>query len=371
MEFTCKIEDLKNAIAIVAPAIAARPSHPVLANILIRADEDSQSVTLIAFDLSVALHAAIDASVKYEGRITVPGTLFKDMISRQPSGLMEFELKETDEAKRISITFPSGNAEISAMDADEFPAIAEVLGTPLSLPAAAFSRMLGDVIYASSSEEQKQILNGVCVTISGGEVEFAGIDGHRLAKNAIAIEEEVPEARFVIHRKSAEGLFKLASKDGMISIMQDSRQVLVSGSRWLCVSRLLEGDFPNYSQLIPRQFEHTAAFDREELLGAVDRVSVIPDSHETVILQFTGNGRCRISCKSSEAGKVEEWVDVEGVSPFKIAFNRKYFADALKHFHQEKIELNMNSPTSPAVINAIGDADTKLALVMPIQIREL
>lgn len=369
MEFTCKVEELRNAVAIVAPALPSRASHPVLANILIQADESTQIVTLIAFDLSVALHAAIDASVKYSGRITVPGTLFKDLISRQASGVMQFDLKEEDESKRIVLSFHTGSAEISGMDATEFPAIEEVGGDALEIPGSALSEMLADTIYTASNDPLKQVLSGICVTIDGEKIECAAIDGHRLAKSAISVKDDNPESRFVIHKKTAAELLKLAMGEEKIHLKQDGRQVFVSGSRWLLVSRLLEGQFPNYPQLIPRQFAHTAIFDRKELLEAINRVSVVPDWHEVVVFRF-GSGQCSVSCKASGVGRVEEWVDADGGPPFAIAFHRKYVSDTLKRFEQEKVELNINTETSPTIFNEIGNS-ARLALIMPIQVRDL
>jgi DNA polymerase-3 subunit beta len=390
MKFTCAQSDLNANLSLVSRGVPSRPTHPILANILLTVDADTQTVSLTGFDLSLGIRATMAAEIIEAGNLTLPAKLLGDIVSRLPQGEITIATAtEDDEEILTTIESASGSFQIRAMAATEYPELPIIdEGQTLSLPVAVFGDGLKGALFASSADETKQILTGVHIRTSGSNdapaesLEFAATDGHRLAvvQTSLEAQEEVSGenlANFAltIPARALRELEKmLSSKEDsdMVSLQFDETQIIFDlGDRRL-TSRKLEGSYPAYEQLIPNKFSRTLAVDRKRLIGGLELVSVLADQKNNLV-KFTldsDKGQLSLAVDAKDVGKAREVMPAEitGES-IEIAFNVKYLMDGLKALAAQEIKIHLNESTQPVIFTPLGGLKMTY-LVMPVQIRE-
>jgi DNA polymerase-3 subunit beta len=363
MHITINQAALNQAIGLVSRAIPQKPGHPILANILLVADVGSQSVQLTGFDNSIGIRSSIDAMVLEGGQYCIPAKLFGDLVSRLTAPI---ELTIADQMIRLV----SGRAqlEIAYLDPEQYPALPLPEEAAIEIPADDLLAGLRTVMPCVCSDETKQLLTGIKITSNNDGVEFAATDGHRLAIYRCA--SEIDMAGMILPGKAAQAIIAMvdAAKDAVEFTVCD-RQVLFRCGNQSIVSRTLEGQYPNYNQLLPKQFARSIVVDRKVLSSALSRIAVIADQKNHVVKLAVESGVMTISCEAQDVGSGSEAVAIalEG-DPIESAFNVKYLLDALKITNSAEVEIRANTPTSPVVIVPIGGADAKY-LLMPVQVR--
>jgi DNA polymerase-3 subunit beta len=390
MKFTCAQSDLNANLSLVSRGVPSRPTHPILANILLTVDADTQTVGLTGFDLSLGIHATMAAEIIEAGNLTLPAKLLGDIVSRLPQGAITIATAtEDDEEILTTIESASGSFQIRAMAATEYPELPIIdEGQTLSLPVAVFGDGLKGALFASSADETKQILTGVHIRTSGSNdapaenLEFAATDGHRLAVVQTSLEnqeegssENLANFALTIPARALRELEKmLSSKEDsdMVSLQFDESQIIFDlGDRRL-TSRKLEGNYPAYEQLIPNKFSRTLAVDRKRLIGGLELVSVLADQKNNLV-KFTldsDKGQLSLAVDAKDVGKAREVMPAEitGES-IEIAFNVKYLMDGLKALAAQEIKMHLNESTQPVIFTPLGGLKMTY-LVMPVQIRE-
>jgi DNA polymerase-3 subunit beta len=370
MKIKFKQSDIAGKLASVVRAVPSRPTHPVLANILLCADAQSSKVTLTTFDLSLGIHSTFNADIEVGGAIALPAKLFTELISRLPNGEI---VLESDEAI-ASLTTSSGHYEVRAMDAEEFPELPEIEGDAIRVSARTLLFGIKHSSFACSDEETKQLLTGVHLKISEDSLEFAATDGHRLA--IAQIDEEIAIASPLEVNIPAKALRELErvllNSEDVVEVKLNEEQSVFAWRGQKLVSRTLEGQFPNYSQLIPRQFERLATVHRRNIISVLERVSVLADQKNSIV-KFSLNSSSQeivLSCISSEVGNAQEAI-ASGISgsDLEIAFNCKYLLEGLKSFASAEVQMHLNGALSPVIFTPVG-GDKITYLTMPIQIRE-
>jgi DNA polymerase-3 subunit beta len=402
-EFTAATFEFQRAIAIAIRAVAARPTHPVLANVLIVVDQSSQQVSLTSFDLSLGLIIRFPATVKEGGIVTVSAKLLNDIIKQIPAEEISLKAsiskkKKVGEISSINCQLKAGksNYKLKGMDPHEFPKLPEVAAEGFTIPALSLIQAPKRVTFACSDNETKQILTGVHFKAIGGRLECCATDGHRLslASVAVALAEEAEEQEedqakkaeglaLTIPQKAVNELCELLAKLGgdevegkepIVTVAYDDAQIRFEARRWVLTSRLLEGVYPNYPELIPRQFANRAGVDRRELVAALNRIAVLVDPKNNYVkMEFLPDEKTlRLAVDSAELGSGLETVEIvmsgEGI---RIAFNLSYLLDALRLAETSHVDINMNTPTSPAIFAPREGAICWKCLLMPIQVREL
>ncbi|MCU0528842.1 MAG: DNA polymerase III subunit beta [Cyanobium sp. Prado107] len=381
MKLVCSQSELSASLQLVSRAVAARPTHPVLANVLLTADAGTGRLSLTGFDLSLGIQTSLPAEVEASGAITLPARLFGEIVSRlsadSPIGLHCPEAGE-----QVELTSLSGSYQMRGMPAEDFPDLPLVqTGQPIRLEAEALVKGLRATLFASSGDEAKQLLTGVHLRLEGEALECAATDGHRLAVLRLVQGGETPAAAadeepfaVTVPARSLRELERLLSgrhSSEPLSLFCERGQVVFLWADQVLTSRSLDGTYPNYRQLIPESFSRTISVDRRALVAALERVAVLADQHNNVVKLSTeaGGGQLQVQADAQDVGRGSEAVaaEIEG-EPVQIAFNVRYLLDGLKAMGSDQVLLQCNAPTTPAVLRPLDESDFTY-LVMPVQIR--
>ena len=384
MKVVCSQSELNSALQLVSRAVATRPTHPVLANVLLTADAGSNRLSLTGFDLSLGIQTSLAASVETSGAITLPARLLGEIVSRLSSD-SPVTLAVDDSGDQVQLTSLSGSYQMRGMSADDYPDLPMVeSGMTLKLQPERLVQALKGTLFASSADEAKQLLTGVHLKFNQRALEAAATDGHRLAvlnvEDALqdaAVTDAVDDEGFAVTLPSrslreVERLMASWRSDEPVSLFCDRGQVVFLAADQMVTSRTLEGTYPNYGQLIPDGFTRTFGMDRRALIAALERIAVLADQHNNVV-KFSSqpeDGVVQISADAQDVGSGSESVpsNLEG-DAMQIAFNVRYLLDGLKAMGSDRIVLHCNAPTTPAVLRSEEASEAFTYLVMPVQIR--
>ncbi|OAB58718.1 DNA polymerase III subunit beta [Phormidium willei BDU 130791] len=382
MKLVCTQGELNTHLSLTIHAVPSRPTHPVLANVRLTADAEQQQIRLTAFDLSLGIRTSFPAQVESSGDVALPAKLLNDIVSRLPDG--ELTLEQDDESYQTTLTSLSGNYTVQGMSVEEFPELPAIEdGKVIQLGSESLLEGLRGTLFATSSDETKQVLTGVHLAVRADGIEFAATDGHRLAvvealndadapamnlEDGEVFEVTVPaqalrELERTIGKRAAATPLTLSIDEGQAVFEVEDRRL---------TSRTLEGAYPAYRQLIPREFENQANLDRRALLSALERIAVIADRKNNIVkFSFdSAAGQVTLGVDAADVGRGSECLpaQISGDS-LDIAFNVKYVMESLRNLQSTEIQLQLNSATSPVILTPLGG--TKMIhLVMPVQIRD-
>ncbi len=388
MKLVCSQTELNAALQLVSRAVASRPTHPVLANVLLTADEGTGRLSLTGFDLNLGIQTSFSASIEKSGAITLPARLFGEIVAKLATD-SPISLSFDDGSEQIELTSKSGTYQMRGLSADEFPELPLVeSGTVFKVKAKALVQALRGTLFASSTDEAKQLLTGVHLAFDGKSLKAAATDGHRLAvlniDNALetdfskedqGLQDDLSFAVTLPARslREVERLISNWKNEDLVSLFCEKGQVVFLADDQIITSRTLEGLYPNYDQLIPNEYSKSLTIDRKNLISALERIAVLAEQHNNVvkIVTETSMQQINIIVDAQDVGSGSESVPItyEGES-IQIAFNVRYILDGLKAIVSDKVNLCCNAPTTPAVflptdIKTIGFT----YLVMPVQVR--
>ena len=383
MKVVCSQSELNAALQLVSRAVATRPTHPVLANVLLTADAGTDRLSLTGFDLNLGIQTSLAANVQTSGAITLPARLLGEIVSRLASD-SPVTLASDDGGEQVQLTSLSGSYQMRGMSADDFPELPMVeSGMTLKLEAAGLVQALKGTLFASSSDEAKQLLTGVHLRFNDRSLEAAATDGHRLAvlqvddALQVAAEGADDESTFAVtlparSLREVERLMNGWRSEDPVSLFCDRGQVVFLAADQVVTSRTLEGTYPNYRQLIPDGFSRSLAMDRRGLIAALERIAVLADQHNNVVKFSTqpDQGVVQLSADAQDVGSGSESLAAELTGDaIQIAFNVRYLLDGLKATAGDRVILHCNAPTTPAVLQPQGETEGFTYLVMPVQIR--
>ncbi len=381
MKLVCSQSELSASLQLVSRAVAARPTHPVLANVLLTADAGTGRLSLTGFDLSLGIQTSIAADVEASGAITLPARLFGEIVARLAAD-SPITLQCAEGAEQVELTSLSGSYQMRAMPAEDFPDLPLVQsGQPIRLAADALVKGLRATLFASSGDEAKQLLTGVHLSLADACLECAATDGHRLAVLRLREAGQQQDAEpggepfaVTVPARSMRELERLISgrqSEEPLSLFCDRGQVVFLWADQVLTSRSLDGTYPNYGQLIPDSFNRSICVDRRALVSALERVAVLADQHNNVVKLSTeaGTSQLQVQADAQDVGRGSEALaaEIQG-EPIQIAFNVRYLLDGLKAMSSEQVTLHCNAPTTPAVLRPLDEAAFTY-LVMPVQIR--
>ena len=384
MKVVCSQSELNAALQLVSRAVATRPTHPVLANVLLTADAGTNRLSLTGFDLNLGIQTSLAASVETSGAITLPARLLGEIVSRLASD-SPITLATEESGEQVQLTSLSGSYQMRGLPADDYPELPMVeSGMTLKLQPAGLVQALKGTLFASSSDEAKQLLTGVHLRFNDKALEAAATDGHRLAvlqvddalqDSADSSDDAAEGFAVTLPARSLREVERLMAgwrSDDPVSLFCDRGQVVFLAADQMVTSRTLEGTYPNYGQLIPDGFNRTLALDRRGLIAALERIAVLADQHNNVV-KFSSQpdeGVVQISADAQDVGSGSESLPASLTGDaIQIAFNVRYVLDGLKAMGSDRVVLHCNAPTTPAVLKPEGDAEAFTYLVMPVQIR--
>ena len=385
MKVSCLQENLAKGLSIVGRAVAPRSTLPVLSNVMLTAEEGR--LKLSATNLEIGIHCWIGAKVDEDGATTVPARLFSDLINSLLPERIDMEL--TVRTQELNLKCARVEAKIKGIDAQEFPLIptageeeAEPGLFTCPLGARTLGRMIDQVVFAAATDESRPILTGVLAKFQGETLTLAAADGFRLSVSTAPLESPVPEPiNVIIPARALAELSRIArgleagdeDKVVEVTITPARNQALFHMPNVDLVSQLIEGNFPDYNQIIPKSHVTRTVVGTAEFLKATKTANIFArDAANIVRLQIVPGseltpGQMILTATAEVGGNVGE-IDatVEG-EPLEIAFNAKYLIDFLSVVDVDRIVLETTTTSSPGVFKPVGEEDF-LCVIMPMHI---
>jgi len=347
----------------VQSGISARSTLPILNNVHLQTKDGALRLT--ATDLEVSVQTSCEAKVNREGGTTLPARRLFSIIRELPLADIEINVDDKDVA-----TIKSGTSvfKIIGISEDEFPPVPEFEGQKtFTLEQATFKKMLAATYYAASTEESRYVLNGVLLSFKDDKLTVVATDGRRMALYEHEVEfPDQSAGELVIPNKTVNELVKHLGTEGNIKIMASSNQAAFAFGNMLIITKLVDGTYPNFRQVIPSQCEQRVALEREMLLTTIRRVSLVSDKTSSVTLAFDKN-QVTISSISAEVGEASETLAVKySGKAIAIAFNPEFIMDCLRNLASDEVALEFSDELSPGVMKC--DAPF-LYVLMPMRIR--
>lgn len=377
MKVSCLRENLQRALSQVSRSVATKTALPVLSNVLLATDEGR--LRIAATNLEIGITTWIGASIEAEGKITVDARLLNEFVNTLPNAPVQL----TVEPQRMSLLVQCGRdkAAINGISADDFPVIPTVGGEVFTaeVEPQVLREMIGQVEFAAATDESRPVLAGVLTRFEADTLTMAAADGFRLAVRTDSLLQPVAEKLDVI--VPARALRELARILGdqtepvRMAITPNQSQLLVRAGETEFLSRLIDGTFPDFKQIIPREFNTRLEMAREEFLNAVRRASYFArDNNDVVRLGVqTGEeeyspGSIEISATAAERGNSQSFVDAAVIGPeLQIAFNARYLSDVLGVLKNGKVMVGMNGANQAGVVRSAG-SEEYTHVIMPMVI---
>jgi DNA polymerase III subunit beta len=368
-------ENLARGLQTVSRAVSNRATLPVLANVLLKTQDAGLKLT--ATNLEIGISSWVPGKVEGEGEITVPAKLITDLVASLPNQRIDLELSAKD--RTLKLTCGGSRASIKGIEADEFPVVAAIGEAPTTAVAArALREALSEVVFAAASDESRPILTGVLTRFAGETVTLAAADNYRIAVRTLSVARPIgAELTIVVPARSFAELIRILpdSDDEIeITVTPNRSQVLFHVEGTDLVSRLIEGQFPNYEPVVPKRDAWTAraVVDREAFLAGTRRASIFArDSANIVKVEVGGDGSdgsgIAITAHAADVGDNADSLEaaVEG-SPTTIAFNARYLIDVLANLGSEEAALELSGPLAPGVVRGVGK-DDYVHVIMPVR----
>lgn len=373
MKVTCLQENLTRGLQIAGRGVSSRSTLAILGNVLLRTE--SGRLKLTATNLEVGINCWVPAKVDDEGSITVPAKLFTDFVNSLPPGPIELSLNVR--TKTVHIKRGPFEANLKGMDAEDFPTIPGIPDKPTTrIAQSALKRMVREVAFVAATDDSRPVLTGALTTFDGNEVLMAAADPYRLSVRRSTLLLKVPEkVEIIIPAKSlleVERVLEESDDPVDLFITPNRGQVIFHTEDVDLVTRIIEGQFPNYRQVIPASSQTQVIVQREELLKATRLASYFArDSANIVRFQIdpTSDTPLVISATAEEVGDNTGRIEasVQG-QPATIAFNSRFVQDALTSLSAPEVKLELGGPLAPGVIRVVGDEEAYLHVVMPLRI---
>jgi DNA polymerase III subunit beta len=371
MNISVMQENLARGLGVVSRAVSSRATLPVLANVLLKTEDAGLKLT--ATNLEIGINCWVPGKVEAEGEITVPAKLLTDLVMSLPNQRIDLQLSAKDRTLKVSCG--NSRSSIKGIDADEFPVVAAIGDAPAtSVGARELRDALGEVVFAAASDESRPILTGVLTKLDGQAMTLAAADNYRIAVRTVATTKPVaPELSIVVPARSYAELMRILpdSDDPIdITVTPNKSQVLFHVEGIDLVSRLIEGQFPNYEPVIPTGHTSRAVIDRESFLAGARRASIFArDSANIVKVELAGDEGEGLSITAhaavvgENADTLEATLDGQATT---IAFNARYLIDVLANLRADEAALELSGPLAPGVIRGVGK-DDYVHVIMPVR----
>lgn len=356
-------ENLHRALSNVARvAISSRNPLPILNNVLLKTVNNRLTVSATNLEIGITEH--IGAKVSSEGAITVPARLFQEYISSLPGGVIELSMKDN----KLHISTGSYESTINGISAEEFPVVPTISKKEgWKIPARELKKGLQQVIFAAANDETRPILTGVFLHTNGGNLYAVATDSYRLSeKKLMAYKGEIS---LLVPSTALQDLLRIiADTEADIAVYADGQQVLFEVGDSELVSRLIEGNYPDYRKLIPKSYEISAELTRSEFQNVTKVASLFArESAGSIILRFDEvSSNVAISSVASQLGENTSKIDTKVTGNGDVSLNSRYLIDALGAFHGDTVTFSCNGKVEPCVLTSTNESDF-LHVIMPLK----
>jgi DNA polymerase-3 subunit beta len=356
-------EALAEKLAVVARAVSTRTAVLVLGGIRLRVEQGQ--LELAATDMELSLRTTVEAEVDGEGEVVVPGRLLLDIVRSLPSADVSIE-QRSDESVLL-IEAGSASYRLHTYSSEDFPRLPDVESVELhQVEREALLETIGRVGRSASRDESRPVLTGVLVQFEPGKLVMAATDSYRLAVKETPLSSTLSELDAIIPARALQELARVAaSADEMQLGVQENHVVFGIDGAWL-TTRRIDGQFPNYRQLLPEQFEHELVLPREELLDVVRRVALMAQRNSPLRLRFA-DGELTVSAQTQDVGEARESLAAPyAADAMEIGFNADFLREGLESVDSPTVRVKLISPLRPAVLE--GESDDYTYLIMPIRL---
>jgi DNA polymerase III subunit beta len=364
VKITCAKDELTQALSVVGRAVSTRATVQVLGGVLLRASDGRMELS--ATDMELSLRLSVDAQVEGGGAVVAPGRLLVDLARLLPE--KEVVLEHRPEQGVLEVTCGPASYKLNTYSAEDFPKLPDVEGVQtFGVDTSAFLETVSRVARAASRDESRPVLTGVLVRFEGGKLIMAATDSYRMSVKETELSAgAASELEAIVPARALTELSRIAQDSGELQIgVQENHVLFGAGDVWL-TTRRIDGQFPNYKQLLPETFEHEVVLPREEFLEVVRRASVMAQRNSPLRLRFA-EGEVTVSAQTQDVGEAKESLPAPfSGEPLEIGFNPEFLRDGLESVENEEVALRLISPLRPGLIRS--EAEDFSYLIMPIRL---
>ncbi|MBE0477436.1 MAG: DNA polymerase III subunit beta [Coriobacteriia bacterium] len=364
MRITLARGELLDTLSVVGRALSSRSTLPILSGVLLSAEHSR--IVMQATDLEISIKASVEAKVDQDGKTVAPGKMLTDIVRSLP----EAAVTVASEGDRISVTSGTAAFSLKTLPGQDFPRFPEVSPeSKVELAIDVLSRAAKQVSRAVSRDETRPILTGVLTVVEGTSLRLVATDSYRLAVSEVPLENAGGEVEVVVPGKALEEVVRSSSAFDKVTMGVSENQLVFEFGDITFVSRRIEGAFPNYRQLIPKDPHTKVTLPREELLEAVRRVSLLAQHNTPLRARVAaGDKTLTLSATTQDVGEATEdlMVEAEG-EDVEIAFNHAFLADGITSSEGESMDVEIVSPLKPGVLRTPDDPGF-LYLLMPVRL---
>ncbi len=364
MKFTCNQEILSKSLNTVSKAITNRTTIPILKGILINVSDGK--VTFTSSDLDFSISVNINSSNYENGEIVVISKLFIEIIRKLPNGEITLETKDNN----LNISCENFSANLASFSAEEFPRIQEIEEkNAITLNRETFKNMIKKTSFSASIDESKGIIVGVLIEIKENTLKMVALDGFRMAVLNETIENQ-ENNKIIISVKTINEIFKIISEseEEEIKLFINDKKVVFYLSNVKIVTRLMEGEFIKYQDIIPKDNEISIIANRRELIESIERASLFSKEGKNNLVKFSIKEDTIKIESNSEEGNIEEFIKIDkNGDNIDIGFNSKYILDCLKVIEDDLIKMELKTAISPCLIKPLENEEFTY-LILPVRI---
>ena len=369
MKLECSAQELTSGLLNATRALNARPATQILEGVLLHAEDDA--VELTCTDGSLTIRSRVKATVEEPGEVVLPGRLITDIARKLPEGVVTLTMNEK---LVVTVKCQQSRSTITGMPTSEFPAMRDMINThALHIKQKRMREMISRVVFAIAAQESRQALTGALMEVTRDELRLVGLDGFRLAlqrmHDTFVLPDGVETLKAIIPGHVLGEMSRIMNDDDeMMTLHLDGTHLMAIMGDTTLITALLAGEYINYRQILPHEWQTRITVRRAEMGDAIERASLMAREGKNNLIRMNAtNDLLRITSMSELGDVLEEMtIHLEG-EEIDIAFNSRYISDVIKNIDDECCMLSMNTNVSPCVISPV-DGDEYLYLVLPVRV---
>lgn len=364
MEVQLDRDSFLKGLQMVQNIVEPRQALPILANVLV--ETSGEAVRVTATDLEVGATVSVPGKTVSAGAITLSARKLVEIIKELPSAVLSMKVQDN---AWVALRCGGASYKLVGLPADDFPAVHP--GTPAAwvvVDSKTLQDMLDQTSFAMSHDEGRYALNGILFSFQGKEIRLIATDGHRLAVAARALREPAPAASSIVPRKGVHEISRVLGAGEEVQIALAENQFVLKMPNFVMLARLIEGQFPNYEQVLPKSHSRRVTMSRAALTAGLRRVSVMSDERTRPVKLVFTPGTLRLMAYHPDLGEAEETLEAGYAGEeLTIGFNSRYLLEALAPLEADQVVLELNDGMSPGVLKSFEEEGT-LCVIMPMRI---
>ena len=368
MRFTISREKLQEGLTAVTASVPAKTTLPVLANILVETTD--RGIRLSGTDLDIAVSTSVVADVEAAGAITIPAKKLAEIVRELPAAPVKISASGE---QRVTLECSRSRFKLLGLPRDEFPSFPAVkFAESWRIPSGQLQKLIAHTAFAASTEESRPILNGVLWELQSGRMRMVATNGHRLAKMEIPIStSDTPASDFIVPPKALEQIRRLFPAEEELEIARGDNHLGFRSPLTSVYTRLIEGPYPNYEQVIPKDNDRVALADRNALVQTLKRMSVVASDQTHRIRMSFNSGMLKFSVQTPDLGEAQDELPINfDGDPLDIGFNASYLLEILRYIPTDEVRMTFKAPERAATIEPVGWNEDAVytCLIMPLRL---